>query len=807
MLMNYLTVAFRNLVRNRVYSAVNILGLAVGIAFCILTFLFVRNEWTYDAFHETADRIYRIVLREEIRDREYLSAMMPDFMGPALAEEIPEIERFARLRKSLSSVVRYRDRFFTEEILFADASFLNMFSFPLVRGNAATALQDRHSVVVTEDMARKVFGQEDPLGKVISIRNFYWDGKARDFRVTGVARSAPENSSIQFGFLVPIQNVPPVQHAREGMLFSARSEVIYVRLSAHSRPADLREKLAAFLDKYRGAYGQVVELQFQPLADVHLTTQVGYGLEPTSSPVYSYMLSGIALAVLLIACVNFTNLSIGRSSTRAREVGVRKVVGAMRTQLMRQFWVESILTALLSFVLGIALAEFFLPAFNGLVDRDLSLDYRVNASTLIGFVGVALFVGLAAGGYPAVALSGLHPVDALKSRLRIGGANLLGRLLVVLQFSVSVLLIICMSGMSRQVRLLRGKDLGFRPEQVAVVSTSSLSSLAWDERSRLLDIYRDELTRFSGVVAVSGSDVLDDPRSRDLSFPDGKEMKVDCLSADYDFLRTLGIRLVEGRNFSPDFPADETRSVVVNETFVRRMGLNAPVGQTVPLRRFFRRSGKSYRVTEATIVGVVGDFHYQSLYHPIRPMALLLSPRLGRRLLVRISSPNGVPGTLDAMRQKWQEVVPGFPFEVSFLDEHIDRQYRSDEQWQQIVEYAAMFAIFVACLGAFGLTTLAVTRRTKEIGIRKALGASVSSIVGLLSREFLFLVAVSNVIAWPVAWYAMGRWLRDFAYRIELGPGVFLLGSVLALLMVILTVGFQAVRSAMANPVDALRHE
>ena len=805
MLRNYLKIAYRNLVRHKIYSLINISGLAIGTAFCILTFLYVHHEWTYDAFHENADRIYRVYRDTGVyRDFGFgPSSTTPDALGPALAEAFPEV-RSVRIEWGASSVMQ-GDRSFQGIFRFVDPAILEVFTFPLVKGDPATVLEDPYSVVITEAAARKYFGDEDPLDKVLSVE-IEIPGRppvVRDFVVTGIAESVPKNSSIRFDFLAPFE--------ARGELRGWGMSVLetYVLLPEHRHAADLEKRFPELVKMWLGEK-QDDRMGLQPLLEVHLNPGTR-GPKPVSNPAYSYILLGIALLVLMIACVNFMTLAVGLSFARAREVGMRKVVGASRTQLMLQLLGESMLLSAMALVAGVALTELLLPAFNSLAGQDLALDDQADGVGLVFLLGLALAVGLAAGSYPAFVLSGFQPVAVLKRRLSFGGSGLFGRALVVFQLALSVFLVVSALLMARQLTFLRTKPLGFESDHVLRIGILDL----WERDSDLPGVYRNELLRHHAVLGVTETSHMLSNRSRSMFSieHEGNEMRVDYIDVDYDFLKTMGISLLEGA----DFDTRNTNSrafIIVNEALVRRLGWEAPV------------AGRVLRVNkwDITVIGVVQDFHFRSLHHRIGPVVLKLSPRaLGlrvssRALGLRVSSralgwllirvrPENIPGTLAFLEEKWQEVAPDLPFRYSFLGEEVDRQYRKEERWSRIVQYSALFAVFIACLGAFGLTALAVARRTKEIGIRKALGATVPNILSLLSREFLVLVAVASVIACPVAYYAMERWLQDFAYRIDPGVGTFVLGGVLMLAVVLLAVGSQAMRAARANPVDALRYE
>jgi putative ABC transport system permease protein len=797
MFRNYLVVAWRNLVRNKLYSLINVLGLAIGIALCILSYLFVSREWSYDNFHEHRQRIYLLRMDYQTAGKPWAST--PPVLAPTLREHFPELERVVRVYGWFikdGTAVRYGDRLFNMSGLLVDPEFFEMFSFPQVSGNLKQALEDPNSVVITRDMAHRYFGEEDPLGKRLSIRV---GDQLQDFAVTGVT-DLPENSSIRFDFLL--------SHAvrrNYGEGWFQCNVYTFFQLRERMDPAGLEAKFVPFFEQFFSEQKRTGEeffgdamhrLKLLPFEDLYLNTVIGAWLTLQSDPVYSCVLSGIALAVLLIACVNFINLSLGLSATRRKEIGVRKVLGALRLQLAKQFWGEAVLLSLLALLLGVGLAELCLPLFNDLTQRDLRLDYGAIWPALIG---IALVVGLVTGVYPALVLSRFQPVEVMKGTLRLGGRNWFSQTLVAVQFALSIVLIVATLLISRQLAFLRKMNLGFNAEQVMVIDIGERHA----EGGRILAAYRQFAAQQPRILSLSMANMSFGTRDYfGTVLSEQAEPKTSILTytVDYDYLKTLEMALIAGRDFSPDFPTDEKEALLVNESLVEFLHLDDPVGKEIPF--------DNDSIFWGRIIGVVRDSHVKPLHDRLGPALFRLRSGNGwlRYILVRIAAED-IPGTLASLKDTWYQTVPDQPFAFSFLDEDVDRTFREDERWMAITRYSALVAIFVACLGVFGLTSLTVARRTKEIGIRKVLGASVPSIVMLLSKEFTYLVLAANLIAWPLAWYAMNRWLQSFAYRIELGPEVFVLGGVLALLIAWLTVSCQAIRAARANPVEALRYE
>ncbi len=787
MFRNYLIAAYRNLMRFKAYSAINVVGLAIGISVSILAVLYVRHEWSFDAFHEKAERIYRVYSRGEAGGGSVAMATMPGPLGPALAEAFPtQMQRVVRIYYT-SHTFRTKDRSFRARIAYVDPGFRDVFTFPMLKGDLETALDRKDAIVITEKMARRYFGGEDPIGKSIS---FTRDSEAHQALITGILKDIPSTSSIQFDCLQPYENVEDALNTWN----MVSNTSIYVLLRDQIDVAGLEGLFPRFVKWSWPIMGEKEEMKLQPLADVHFSPNIGAS-EPATDPAYGYILLCVAVLTLFIACVNFTTLALARSPSRAREVGIRKVVGAHKPQVIVRFLLESILLSLIALLVGLVLAEVLMPLFNSLMDQELSLVANLDGTAFAALIGLALVVGLLAGSYPAFVISGFMPIHVLTGRLRIGGAGFFGRFLLVFQIAMSAALVICALIVTFQLDHLRAKPLGFDSEHL--IAVGQLGKLR-DLENNGAETYRDALLSHHAILGVTGMFHLMDNRqqSRGGVSYDGIGLKgVEIFFVDYDFVPTLDIEVIEGRNYSRDLGTDVAASVIINETLARQMGPGSPIGKTL---KFFN---------EMTVIGVVRDFHFRSLHHKIGPALLKCEPDYQfRRLLVRVR-PEDIPGTLAYMKDRWEAVTQSPGFHYSFLDESIDRQYRTEERLHRIIVYGTMFAVFVACLGAFGLTAFAVTRRTKEIGIRKISGASVTDVVSLLSREFVLLVGVANVIAWPVAWWAMDRWLRDFAYRIGPGVGTFVLGGLLTLAVVLLTVSARTIRAARANPVDALRYE
>ncbi len=799
---SYLKTAIRNLARHRIYSAINIIGLAIGLAFCIITFLFVHHEWTYDTFHENADRIYRVYVQTPSGIAE--KPRVPD--GAALTEAFPEMQT-ARLVVGFGKIGT-DDRAFRSIWSYVDPNFLEIFSFPVIRGEPA--LQDKYSALITEKIAQKYFKDANAIGEVLSIQRFnptLRKNEIKNYTVTGILKNIPKNSTLQFDILLPFEQ----SGYADSKYVMADT---YMLLPPNVNPNSLEQQFPKWTKIWWGEKNEN-QLKLQPLAQMHFDPILQ--TSNANNLIYTYILSGIALLVLFIACINFTTLTLGRQATRAREVGLRKVVGAGRLQIAKQFIGESLLLITIACIAGIAIAELALPAFNNLAHQSLSISDGLNLTTLAFLILLIIVVGIIAGGYPAFVLSRLQPTQIITSRLRVKTGNRFGSVLVVFQFALSIFFIIATLMMGNQLTFLRTKPLGFQAEHL--VSISTFEMVFRPEYRNLPPIFRDALQSYPGVTSTTwfdggdlSSNMFAHPRPPNIfaRYEDSQEQPVEMMTIAYDIFKTLDIKLVAGREYSEEFPTDQRRSIIVNEALVGKLGIEDPIGKTIrEIRKVSQRNKpheKRIISRSKTIIGVVGDFHFRSLHQKIGPVIMPLSTISHHNLLVRIR-PENVPGTIAFIKEQWKEIAPALEFRFSFVDENIDRQYRKEERWNQIIQYATGFAIFIAALGAFGLAALATTRRTKEIGIRKVLGASQTQILSLLSREFVLYIALSSLIAFPIAYYATNQWLQTFAYRTELGIGTFLLGSFVLFLIVLTTVTTQTLKAARANPADALRDE
>ncbi len=800
MLGNYLKIAFRSLKKHKGYSFINISGLAIGMAVCVLILMWVKNELNYDRFHEKADRICRVTLDLEAGSTLHTPVTLTA-VGPALVRDFPEVIYSTRMLRPNRVAVKYEDKLFQEtRVGYAENAIFEIFTFPFVSGDPKTALEAPYTVVITESMAKKYFGDEDPLGKTLRFNN------EQDFSVTGVVQDIPSNSHFRFNMLRSFQTFITEGDVSDDQWFDVRFYT-YLLLGENVDAKTLEQKLPDFLDKYVGeamkASGASIRLSLQPLKRIHLYSDFERDMSANSDITYVYLFSGIALFVLLIAGINFINLSTARSATRAQEVGMRKTLGAVRSRLIGQFLGESLIYSFLSMVLALILLKLSLPLFSTLIGRELSLNFIQTPWLIAVILGMAVVVGVFAGSYPAFFLSSFQPVRVLKGLLKVGASNSrFRRVLVVFQFAISIALIVGTLIVYKQIVFMKNTELGFNKEHVVAIPRMS------DAIRKSYRSVRGELLGLPGVIDVGASDLV--PSRGHLvasflpeGFPDDQRQTLDYMNVDTHYIPTMGIEIIAGRNFSEDLATDQDESVLINETAAKKLGWEDPVG-----KRFVFRPppGQEGETTYTTVIGVVKDFHMQSLREKITPLVIFYDYDNLFTVSIRIV-PDNIKHTMDLLKKKWGELDPNRPFNYFFLDDSFDNQYSREERLKNITFYFSFLAIFIGCLGLFGMASFTAEQRTKEIGIRKVLGASIPGIIRLLAKEFLILVAVANLIAWPVAYWAMNRWLQSFAYRTGIDPLIFVLSAVLALSIALFTVSYQAIRAALSNPVDALRYE
>ncbi|MCG3156381.1 MAG: hypothetical protein DKINENOH_03005 [bacterium] len=809
MFKNYLKVAFRNLRKHKGYSFLNIAGLAIGMTCCALIMLYVQHEASYDRFHQHAQRLYRVALDAGIGGRFIKSATTSAPMAATLVRELPEVENAGRFWPAHRVLVSHGEkRFYEDHLIYADASILGMFSFPLVQGDPQTALAEPNSIVITEAMVEKYFGSEAPLGKVLR-----YDNRA-DYKVTGVLQNLPTNSHLRFDMLVALNTRPESQNPR----WISNSYHTYVLLREGTSPAQLEAKFPSLVKKYVApqieavlgqSYDQAIAAGakwgyfLEAVPDIYLHSRVENQIGATSDINYLYILTAIALFILLIAGINFMNLATARSANRAKEVGMRKVLGSVRTQLVKQFLSESVLLAFLALFIALLLIELLLPAFNRLADKELTLHFSTNLGFASGLAGVALVTGVLAGLYPAVVLSSFQPIAVLKGSLKAGAKSpWLRSTLVVLQFAISIVLLVGTGVVFQQLEYMRNKRLGFNKEQVVVLPIETATGL------RNFEAFREQLLQnpnFINVAAASGvpGRIEDDTAHRLEGAPEEVAYPLQIFRGSVDLLSTLEIAVAAGRGFSREFVSDTSEACLLNETAARLMGMTPQSALGKKLTQIGPTPAQS---DVRTIIGVVKDFHFESLHREIKPLVMSIAPREFVNVVARLR-PENIPATIAFLQEKWPAFEPGYPFRYFFLDEDFGRLFRNEEQQSKIFGSFTILAVLIACLGLFGLASFIAEQRTKEIGVRKVLGASVQQVILLLSKDFTRLVAVAFVIATPVAYVAMNKWLQDFAYRTTLSPAIFVLAGALALVIAWLTVSYQAVKAALTNPVEALRYE
>ncbi len=793
---SYFKIGWRNLLKNKAFSFINITGLSIGLACCMLLFLYTKDEVSFDNFHKNKSLLYQLTVnRTEQKGSGKKFAMAAMVQGPAFKQAIPEIDEFVRVRHQ-QLTVRKEKEIFTEKISWADVNFFSVFSFPLLSGNPKNALADIHSLVLSEQTALKYFGSIDVLGKSLDIDV---DGNFETFIVTAIAQDCPQNSSIKFNVVLPFNYLEEV-HPDNGWHWV--SFPTYFLLNPKADPKDLPAKMqkvyqtqaAQEIDEMKlMGYGDQFIWGVLPFNTMHLNTEFE-GTPESSSPIYSYILSGISVLVLIIACINFVNLTVAQSIKRGKEIGIRKVIGGHRHQLVAQFLGESFLVCFIAFLLAILLAQLCLPIFNQLAGKQLNLNYLLDAQLIGGAIALFIITVFTAGFYPALVLSGFNPIKTLYNRGTLGGRNYLAKSLTVVQFSVAAFLIIATLFIYAQFNLLTKMNLGYDDKNVIEVTVEkAIMNKAF---SRLLK------AEFSGVKGVENVAPKNIGKFGGTTKANDKEFVAVYDRVDEDYLKALRIELVTGRNFSRDFPADSINSVMVNETFIKEAGWFDPIGKTIDFMNIPGWGNK-----KITIVGVVKDYHFESLKEKIKPQVFTYEPKLPLgKFLIRIN-PSNIPETLTALENTYRKALPFDPFQYSFVEENNYNNYQGELKWKQIITIASWIAIFITCIGLLGLTALATERRTKEIGIRKTLGASATQIVVLISQDFIKLVIIGFFIAAPIVWFAIDSWLQGFAYRVQMSGWIFALAGVLAMSFALLTIGIQAFTSALSNPVNSLRSE
>ncbi len=776
MLLNYLKVALRTTLKNRGFSFISIAGLAIGMVCCLLILLWVQDELSFDRFHENSNQLYRVVTQYDDK----WTAATPWAIAPILKRDFPEIENATRFRAE-NVLIQYEDRAFNESVGFVDPVFLEMFSFPLIEGDPASVLKAPESVLITEKTASKYFNDVNPIGKIITANN------QTNLVVTGILKDVPTNSSLEFEMLIPISIL-----GEERLNSWSWETASFVLLNNNASPDLLRNKIVGTIHKYdtrSGMTDRIILSHLQPVSRIHL-----YSLNGTGPILYVYVFSAVAFIVLIVACINFINLITAKASVRGKEIGVRKVVGAGRNHIIAQFLGETLLIAIIAFGLALILAEMLLPGFNTIAEKQLSPNYIHNSGILIGSVLIIVLTTLIAGSYPAFILASFRPIQILKGSFAGGfKKSPIRRMLVIVQFTVSIILIVITVTIGKQVSYIQNKNLGFNREQVITVPLN-------DDARNSYEALKHHLLRNPGILNVTSATGAPNnigsinPAYWEGRGPDRAEF-IYYVSVDHEYIDTFEIDITDGRNFSKDFSTD-ANNYIVNEAAINYMKLESPVGKLFSIWN-----------NEGRIIGIVRNFHFHSLHNDIVPMVMTLTHYVPHNTMFIRIDPENINSTLASIDNSWNEFVPGYPFQYEFLDDNFRRQYNDEARIKSLFQHFSATAIFISCIGLFGLTALIAQYRTKEIGIRKVVGATVFDIIGLLIKDFSKWMVIAAVAAIPIAYYIVNMWLENFAYRTEVSWMLFTGAGLIVYIIALLTIGFQAIRSATANPVEALRYE
>lgn len=813
MFKNYLKTALNNLRHKKIYALINISGLAVGMAASILILLFVQDELSFDQYHEKKERIHRVI-SEWKNETGFRGGVISSYILGRTLKEVHsnELEDVVRVSYSSSFMFEYGDKKFTEEaISLADPGLFNMFSYKLLEGNPETALVEPFTMVLTQTLAQKYFGDENPVGKTIMIEQM-------PVKITGVMEDIPTNSHAHYNAFVSMKTGDTILSERVRTQWGEGSQVIYLLLKEGIEAAHFQSLMPTFISNHAfgGSDGEndpndFFRLTLQPLTDIHLKSNYSHELEANGNITYVYIFLAVAFIIILIASINYMNLATARSAERSKEVGMRKVVGAHRSQIIAQFMGESILTTFLGLSLAILIAELFLPTFNEMAGKELSLSLLENPTLLIGAISLAFLVGVISGSYPALFLSSFKPSSVLKGSKGSskGGSVVLRKALVVIQFSVSIILIIGTLVVNNQLHFLRNKDLG--------INTDYMLNLAFTDSSvvRQYESLKTELLANSNVKSVTATNKRMTGRlSSNLGYtiegaqpnPNGQEnYSITTVTSDYDFFKTYEAEIVMGRDFSREYPSDLREGFIINESAMKLLGLEDPIGKSVK-GQTFDYSIMDFAPKEGQIVGVVKDFNYESLYSEIRPVMFQLSNDWLNWVSIKISTEN-MPETIAEIERTYKLFDEEHPVEISFLDDRINELYMAEERFLGIFTTFAILAILIATLGIFGLASFTAEKRRKEIGIRKVLGSSVSQVTMLITKDFIVLILIASAIGLPSAYFITATWLEDFTYKISLSVWVFLGSVCFTLFVALLTVSTQAIRAGKLDPAKVLRQE
>ena len=808
MLKNFVKIAFRNLWKHKFYSLLNVAGLAIGMTCALLVVLFITDELSYDEYNVNAKNLYRINIEGKFGGREINGTWQPAPLAGTMVEDFPEVVNATRFRVLGNFMIKYGDKNLKEErFAHTDTETFQIFSFPFISGDPNTCLDEPNTLVMTETTAKKYFGDENPVGKTVLVDN------QTDFKITGVIKDIPHNTHFNFDVFASLESLPDSRND----IWLNQNYQTYLLLADGASVADLEAKFPDFLKKYFGPQllklmgvtlqdffkqGNAYNMYMQPVTSIHITSDIEGEIGVNSDIKYIYIFAAVGIFILLIACVNFMNLSTARSAGRAREVGVRKVLGSFKKQLVNQFLTESMLLSIFAFMLALLSVYLILPYFNNLSGKELALSDVIGASMIIAMIAITLSVGLLAGSYPAFFISAFKPVDVLKGKLSKGTkSGFLRSALVVFQFTTSIVLIVGTLVVYNQLHFIQSKKVGFDREQVLIIQDTWLMG-------QQVYSFKEALKQNPDIKSVAVSSYLPTPsnRSGNMYFKEGEKIMTSETTSlqqwfvDVDYIPTLGMELVAGRNFSDRYPTDSS-AIIINEATVRQFSL----GENTVGKRLGRYVGQEGKEAYYNIIGVVKDFHFESLRQNIRPVVFILGRNTGKTS-VRIK-PGNYASVINFIEEEWNKFAPGNPFDYKFMDEEFNKVYDAEMRLGNIFTIFALLAIFIGCLGLLGLAAFTAEQRTKEIGIRKTLGATVQGIVFLLSKEFGKLVLIAFAISVPIAYFAMNSWLSDFAYRIKLTYSVFIIAGLIAFFISLLTVGYHAVKAALANPVKSLRYE
>ncbi len=804
MLKNYFKITLRNISRNKLYSGLNIVGLAIGLACCILILLYVHDELSYDRFHDNADSIYRVVPTFVTQERTMYLATNAHVQGPMLKDEFPEVLEYIRFTPYGSpKVIEYENISFSEErFLMADETVFTVFSFDMIIGNPKEALVNPNTIVLTEDMAEKYFGSEDPMGKILKINH---DAL---YTVTGVIKNIPSASHLQPDFFASISTMglkPPTNLAQE--LLSNMNYYTYVLLQEGTDYVGMEQKFTEGINRHIGTMlkqlGGTGEIGLQPLTKIYLHSDRELESETMGDISYVWLFSGVGIFILLLACLNFMNLSTARSANRAKEVGLRKVVGANKSQLVRQFLGESLILTSISFVLAIIFVLMSMSFFRNISGKDILINSLLNPVILAGFAGLFLIIGLIGGSYPAFFLSSFKPVEVIQGTLKRGAkSSVLRIVLVSFQFAVSIILIIGTFTVNTQLKYVRSKNLGYDKEHVIVMQMRN------NETRQKYEAIKEAIQRNPNVINVSASTTSplgtsDFSAHHAVGKPEDQISMFWAQMVDENYIDTYKMEMAQGRNFSKEFTSDKEESIIINEAAVKKLGW-----QDDPINQQIERFSSMTERKPYNVIGVVKDYHFQSLHEQIEPMILYYTSPYGSFSILSVRvRPENIQETIGFLETTWAQFDSQYPFEYSFVDDQYDALYRTEVRLGKLFSYFTTLAILIGCLGLFGLTAFTTEQRTKEIGIRKVLGASVQGIIYMLVRDFTKWVFLAVVVAWPIGYLVMNSWLKNFAYRANLGVWIFLSSALLAFMISIVTVSYQSIKAALANPAISIKHE